>query len=103
MEIFAIMARLIFLGLLSYSLMEAAIGGVFKAEITPTPVFASIKEKVPHRLLMAASKKSGVDIENIYDYKDMCYIANITVGNPPQSFQIDLDTGSSDFWVLDAR
>uniref|UniRef100_A0A914Z4W4 Peptidase A1 domain-containing protein n=1 Tax=Panagrolaimus superbus TaxID=310955 RepID=A0A914Z4W4_9BILA len=40
--------------------------------------------------------------QEMNDYGDMEYLANVTVGTPPQSFLVVLDTGSSDFWIPDS-
>nr|QDK55105.1 aspartic peptidase ASP101 [Bursaphelenchus xylophilus] len=34
-----------------------------------------------------------------YDYYNINYRANVTVGTPPQQFRVVLDTGSADFWI----
>ena len=38
-------------------------------------------------------------VEQTLDNQDTLYFANLTLGTPPQSIRLHLDTGSSDLWV----
>jgi hypothetical protein len=45
-------------------------------------------------------KRRGSSSAPVYNAQgDLLYLVNATVGNPPQSMQLQLDTGSSDVWL----
>uniref|UniRef100_A0A0K0E9F8 Aspartic protease n=2 Tax=Strongyloides stercoralis TaxID=6248 RepID=A0A0K0E9F8_STRER len=48
-------------------------------------------------------KVRAVGSQPFIDYFDDFYIGNITLGTPAQTFEIVLDTGSSNLWVIDAK
>ncbi|KAL3114397.1 hypothetical protein niasHT_017261 [Heterodera trifolii] len=39
----------------------------------------------------------------VFDFKDIEYVIQISIGTPPQEFRVQLDTGSSLFWVVDSE
>ncbi|KAH7712310.1 aspartic protease [Aphelenchoides avenae] len=37
--------------------------------------------------------------QQVNDFGDIIYVGNVSIGNPPQNFTVDFDTGSPDFFV----
>ncbi|ETN79053.1 eukaryotic aspartyl protease [Necator americanus] len=44
---------------------------------------------------------NSIHSQNLNAYYDSEYVGNITIGNPEQTFQVLMSTGSADFWVID--
>uniref|UniRef100_A0AC35U386 Peptidase A1 domain-containing protein n=1 Tax=Rhabditophanes sp. KR3021 TaxID=114890 RepID=A0AC35U386_9BILA len=48
-------------------------------------------------------KERSTGTQPFIDYYDDFYLANITVGTPPQTFTIVPDTGSANLWIIDKK
>lgn len=55
-------------------------------------------KELDNRQLRGASVQDG-ESEIIKDYANAQYFGSISIGSPPQSFQVIFDTGSSNLWV----
>jgi hypothetical protein len=76
-----------------YALQVVAAPKVIKLEFTKHAVLPANRANSLHR-------RAGAVNAQLYNAQgDLLYLVNATVGTPPQSFSLQIDTGSSDIWV----
>ncbi|RCN33183.1 eukaryotic aspartyl protease [Ancylostoma caninum] len=78
--------------------METRSSGSLRAKLIAANLYQKYLEE--QHLRRAQILASGS--QPFIDYADDFYLGNVTVGTPPQTTTLVLDTGSSNLWVIDA-
>ncbi|EYB92366.1 hypothetical protein Y032_0195g1504 [Ancylostoma ceylanicum] len=78
--------------------METRTSGSLRAKLIAANLYQKYLEE--QHLRRAQILASGS--QPFIDYADDFYLGNVTVGTPPQTTTLVLDTGSSNLWVIDA-
>lgn len=78
----------------------AALASTALAELSSEYVIAApiARRSVPRREAISERDTTAVDLKN--DYLNLQYTMNVSIGTPPQPVTLQLDTGSTDLWVV---